>query len=184
MPHTWAPTVVSSIASQSDADAFGALNEEWISRLFTLTQQDRAVLRDPFGHIVRPGGDVLLAREPGCDTVVGCVALLAYPDAVFELAKMAVAPAAQGRGIGRRLITAAIGRAEALGGARLFLGTNSKLAPAVHLYEEAGFCRIDPGRLPVADYYARADILMELSLNPPKDVPLGQDIGELGQRLS
>lgn len=109
-----------------------------------------------------PGGDVLLAREPGNGTVVGCVALLAYPDAVFELAKMAVAPAAQGRGIGGQLVAAAIDRAQALGGARLFLGTNSKLAPAIHLYEEAGFVRITRDRLPAADYYARADTLMEL----------------------
>ncbi|MGW1157338.1 GNAT family N-acetyltransferase [Streptomyces sp. NPDC002519] len=161
MPYTAAPTVVSSIASPDDADAFRALNEEWISRLFTLQEEDRAVLGDPFGRIVGPGGDVLLAREPESGTVVGCVALLAYPDAVFELAKMAVAPAAQGRGIGRRLIAAAIDRAQALGGARLFLGTNSKLAPAIHLYEEAGFVRITRSRLPVADYYARADVLME-----------------------
>ncbi|MGW1254954.1 GNAT family N-acetyltransferase [Streptomyces sp. NPDC002513] len=161
MPYTAAPIVVSSIASPDDADAFRALNEEWISRLFTLQEEDRAVLGDPFGRIVGPGGDVLLAREPESGTVVGCVALLAYPDAVFELAKMAVAPAAQGRGIGRRLIAAAIDRAQALGGARLFLGTNSKLAPAIHLYEEAGFVRITRSRLPVADYYARADVLME-----------------------
>ncbi|MER7694011.1 GNAT family N-acetyltransferase [Streptomyces sp. NPDC097610] len=162
MPRTSAPTVVSSIASQSDADAFSALNEEWISRLFTLQDEDRAVLGDPFGRIVGPGGDVLLAREPGSGTVVGCVALLAYPEAVFELAKMAVASAAQGRGIGRQLIAAAIDRARALGGARLFLGTNSKLAAAIHLYEEAGFVRITRDRLPVTDYYARADTLMEL----------------------
>ncbi|MFV5998619.1 GNAT family N-acetyltransferase [Streptomyces sp. NPDC056231] len=162
MPYTSAPTVVSSIASQSEADAFRALNEEWISRLFTLQEEDRAVLADPFGRIVGPGGDVLLAHEPGSDAVVGCIALLAYPDAVFELAKMAVAPTAQGRGIGRQLIAAAIDRARALGGARLFLGTNSKLAPAIHLYENAGFARITRDRLPVADYYARADILMEL----------------------
>ncbi|WP_324786821.1 GNAT family N-acetyltransferase [Streptomyces sp. H51] len=162
MPHPSPPAVVSSMASPSDADAFRALNEEWISRLFTLQEADRAVLGDPFGRIVGPGGDVLLAREWESGAVVGCIALLAHPDTVFELAKMAVAPAAQGRGIGRRLIAAAIDRARALGAARLFLGTNHKLAPAVHLYEEAGFVRITRDRLPVADYYARADILMEL----------------------
>ncbi|WP_308401212.1 GNAT family N-acetyltransferase [Streptomyces sp. AC512_CC834] len=73
-----------------------------------------------------------------------------------------VAPATQGRGIGRLLIAAAIDRARALGGARLFLGTNTKLAPAIHLYEDAGFVRITRNRLPVSDYYARADVLMEL----------------------
>ncbi|WP_335938823.1 GNAT family N-acetyltransferase [Streptomyces sp. PTD5-9] len=157
-----APVTVSSIASQSDADAFRALNEEWISQLFTLEEEDRAVLADPFGRVVGPGGDVLLAKEPDSGTVVGCVALLAHPDAVFELAKMTVASAARGRGIGRRLVAAAVGRYRALGGSRLFLGTNSALAPALRLYEETGFVRIPRDRLPVTDYYARADVLMEL----------------------
>ncbi|MFJ9724793.1 GNAT family N-acetyltransferase [Streptomyces sp. NPDC101209] len=163
MPHAPAATTVTSIASQSDADAFYALNEEWISRLFSLEEADRAVLSDPFGRIVAAGGDVLVARAPGSGTVLGCIALLAHPDAVFELAKMAVAPAARGRGIGRRLVAAAVARARTLGARRLFLGTNSKLAPALHLYEDAGFVRIPRDRLPVADYYARADILMELA---------------------
>ncbi|MFE0417285.1 GNAT family N-acetyltransferase [Streptomyces tendae] len=162
MSYASASVEVSSIASQSDADAFFTLNAEWISRLFTLEDEDRAVLGDPFGRIVASGGDVLMAREPDTGAVVGCIALLAYPDGVFELAKMAVAPATQGRGIGRRLIAAAIDRARALGGTRLFLGTNTKLAPAIHLYEDAGFVRITRDRLPLADYYARADILMEL----------------------
>lgn len=161
MPHTAAP-VISSIASQHDADAFRELNEEWISRLFTLVEEDRAVLADPFGRIVAPGGDVLLAREVVGGAVVGCVALLAHPDAVYEVAKMAVTPTAQGRGLGRQLIAAAIDRSHTFGATRLFLGTNSKLGPAIHLYEQAGFVRITRDQLPVTDYYARADILMEL----------------------
>ncbi|WP_037914595.1 GNAT family N-acetyltransferase [Actinacidiphila yeochonensis] len=157
-----APAVVSPIASPSDAAAFRELNAEWISRLFTLQDWDRAVLEDPYGRVVEPGGDVLLAREPGSAEVVGCVALLRYPDAVFELAKMAVAPAAQGRGIGRLLVAAAIDRSRALGAARLFLGTSGRLAAAVHLYEDAGFVRTTRDRIPVEGYPARADIFMEL----------------------
>lgn len=47
---------------------------------------------------------------------------------------------------------------------RLFRGTNTKLAPAVHLYDEV-FRRIDADQLPVANYYARADVLMALRLD-------------------
>ncbi|MGH8147904.1 MAG: hypothetical protein ACREPY_16435 [Rhodanobacteraceae bacterium] len=43
----------------------------------------------------------------------------------------------------------------------VFLGTNFRLASVLHLYEAAGFRRITRDELPVADYYARADILME-----------------------
>jgi putative acetyltransferase len=121
------------------------------------------VLGDPLGQIVGPGGDVLLART-GDGEAVGCVALLAYADGIFELAKMGVTPRVQGAGIGRRLVSAAMARTVELGGRRLFLGTNSRLAPAIHLYEAARFQRITRDALPVADYYARADILMEKSL--------------------
>lgn len=153
---------ISSLATPSDAIAFRTINEEWISRLFTLTHEDRKVLGDPLGQIVSRGGDVLLARIGG--EAVGCVALLPYGEGIFELAKMGVAPRAQGAGIGRRLVGAALARTAELGGRRVFLGTNSRLAHALHLYEAAGFRRITRDELPVADYYARADILMEKSL--------------------
>lgn len=108
---------------------------------------------------------MLIARQQNSSEITGCVALIAYPDHVIELSKMAVAPAAQGHGVGRLLVTAAIKRASELQGRRLFLGTNTKLAPAVHLYDEAVFRRIDADQLPVANYYGRADILMALRLD-------------------
>ena len=154
---------VSSLETAADRIAFREINEEWISRLFALTDEDRTVLADPMGQIVQPGGDVLIVHDAD-GVAVGCVALLPYGDGVFELAKMGVTPQAQGAGHGRHLIDAAIRRAGELGGRRIFLGTNSRLEAAVHLYEAAGFRRITHDRLPVADYYARADILMELSL--------------------
>ncbi|GAA3557306.1 hypothetical protein GCM10022222_46140 [Amycolatopsis ultiminotia] len=157
-----APQIV-SCTSDHDAEAFRRINEEWISRLFTLTDEDRALLNDPRGQIIDPGGDVLIARRDN-GTILGCVALVRYPDDVLELSKMGVTPAAQGHGVGRRLVTAAIRRARELRARRLFLGTNSKLGPAIHLYQDAGFTRITRDQLPVADYYARADILMELAL--------------------
>lgn len=154
---------IARLSSDDDAEAFRRINEEWISRLFTLTDEDRALLNDPRGQIIGQGGDVLLARADD-GTVLGCVALVHYPNDVLELSKMGVTPAAQGLGVGRSLVTAAITRARQLGARRVFLGTNSKLAPAIHLYENAGFTRISREQLPVADYYARADILMELVL--------------------
>lgn len=163
MPHTAAAVEISSIASQQDADAFRELNEEWITRLFSMEEGDRVLLGDPFGHVVEPGGDVLLARDADDGTVLGGVALLRYPDDVFELTKMGVLPSAQGRGVGRRLLSAAIARARELGCARLFLGSHSSLAPAIHLYEEAGFVHTTRDRLPLdGQYYDRADVFMEL----------------------
>ncbi|OZB86065.1 GNAT family N-acetyltransferase [Microbacterium sp. 13-71-7] len=163
MPAALPDIRIGPLSGPSDRAAFRELNEEWISRLFTLTDEDRTILADPVGRIVVPGGDVLIARDAD-EAPVGCIALLPYGDGVFELAKMAVAPHAQGAGIGRRLIAAALRRAADLHGRRVFLGTNSRLEAALHLYEETGFRRITRDELPVADYYARADILMEIAV--------------------
>ncbi|WP_430331193.1 GNAT family N-acetyltransferase [Rhodococcus sp. ACT016] len=157
------PIAIASIATQEDADAFREISEEWVTQYFSLEDTERALLADPVGRIVERGGDVLIARDPDGGAALGCVALIAYPGGVVELAKMGVRRAAQGRGIGRQLLTAAIQRARDLGGSRLFLGTSSRLASALYLYEQAGFVRTERSQLPVAtDYYPRADILMEL----------------------
>jgi GNAT superfamily N-acetyltransferase len=155
---------IDSIRSDADAAAFARLNETWISQHFTLEAKDRATLADPFGVYVRPGGDVLLARDDD-GTVLGCVALEPLEDApgTFELSKMAVDPAAQGQGLGRRLLEAAVERARELGATSLFLGSNTKLAPAVHLYEAVGFAHVpreDIGPMP----YDRANVFMKLTL--------------------
>ncbi|GHA66017.1 hypothetical protein GCM10010372_77250 [Streptomyces tauricus] len=71
------------------------------------------------------------------------------------------------RGAGQRLREAAIARARQLDARRLFLGTNSRPVAALRLYEDSGFRRISREELPLADYYARADILMLLSLDEP-----------------
>jgi putative acetyltransferase len=155
---------IDSIATPEDAAAFARLNEEWITTHFTLEDKDRETLADPFGRYVAPGGDVLLARHG--EEVLGCVALEPDDDGrVFELSKMAVSPAAQGQGLGRRLLEAAIARAGALGATALFLGSNRRLAPAVHLYESVGFRHVpreDIGPMP----YDRANVFMRLELPP------------------
>lgn len=108
------------MATTAEAIAFGHISQEWIQRLFALTDADRPLLNDPLGRIVEPGGDVLIARQQNSSEIIGCVALIAYPDHFIELSKMAVAPAAQGHGVGRLLVTAAIKRASELQGRRRF----------------------------------------------------------------
>lgn len=152
---------VTSMTTAEEAEAFRALNEEWISHFFTIEESDRKTLNDPFAAIVEPGGDVLIVRDGG--EIVGCVALVRSSDDVFELSKMTVVPAARGKGLGRQLIEAAIERARQLGAATLFLGSNAKLANAVHLYEAAGFQHVSPEEIPLPPY-ARADVFMKMTL--------------------
>jgi putative acetyltransferase len=139
------------------AAAFKALNVAWISQFFALEPKDLEVLDDPFGKVVAPGGHILMALEEG--EPIGCVALLPMPGGGFEVAKMAVIEAHKGRGIGRDLMAACIERARSAGAKRLYLETNSGLAPALGLYRSFGFRQIEPAE---PSPYARADVAMEL----------------------
>lgn len=144
------------------APAFKALNEAWITRFFALEPKDREVLDDPVGKIIDRGGRILFVAE---DTgrPVGCVALLAMADGGFEVAKMAVEDGHKGRGLGRRLMQACVDRARAAGAPRLYLETNSALAPALGLYRAFGFQELTGMTRGEGDY-ARVDVWMELRL--------------------
>lgn len=63
---------------------------------------------------------------------------------------LAVAPDAQGRGVGASLVAACVARATASGKARLLLHTTPTMAAAQRLYERAGF-RPDPRHARVLD---------------------------------
>ena len=95
---------------------------------------------------------------------VGCFALERMSGDVYELSKMAVTPYLRGQGVGRRLLEYAIQRARALGAKSLFLGSNTKLAGAVHLYESVGFQHLPPGRIPKVQY-SRPNVFMEKNLD-------------------
>lgn len=141
------------------AGAFRSLNEAWITTLFALEPKDLEVLSDPEGQIVARGGQVLFVLEDGAP--VGCCALMALADGGFEVAKMAVADSHKGRGLGRALMAACVDHARAAGAPRLYLETNSALAPALGLYRSFGFTEIEPAH---PSPYARADVVMELKL--------------------
>lgn len=155
------PLVISALDSPEDARAFKTLNEEWITRLFTLEDEDRRILDDPQSEIIDRGGSVLLARLDG--RTVGCVALVPGRPGVFELGKMSVAPELRNQGIGRKIVIAATDEARRIGARSIFLGSSTRLPAAVHLYESLGFTHVtrdELGPLP----YVRADTFMRLIL--------------------
>lgn len=144
----------------ADQAAFKQLNVEWISRYFTLEPADLKALDQPAAYILAPGGAILLAEVAG--EVVGTCALIKMADGGYELAKMAVTEAAQGKRIGWLLGQAAIERARDLGAGRVYLESNSALAPALGLYRKLGF---QPLAQAVPSPYARANVQMELLLD-------------------
>lgn len=137
------------------ADAFAALNCEWLEKYFYVEDIDRRILADPQGEIINHGGHILFARLG--DKVVGTVALKHQGEGVYELTKMAVTAGQQGLGIGRALLLAAIGRFNALAGKMLYLESHSSLKIAINLYQSAGFA-LAPH--PEASDYARSDTYM------------------------
>jgi len=144
-----------------DEAAFRDLNVEWIERFFRIEPPDEAVLSNPQTAILDSRGRIFFAvRDGAC---IGCCALLRTGEHEFEVAKMAVTPAAQGSGAGRAILTAVIEEARRIGARRLFLETNRVMAPAIHLYESLGFRHIPADRVQPSSY-ARSDVAMEFFL--------------------
>ncbi len=139
--------------------AFFALNKQWIEVDYPLEPLDIAVLSDPESHILNGGGSILSAVLDG--EVVGVVALRHTVDGIFELTKMAVNTSFRGKGLGEKLMLAAIDEARNLKAARLILFSNSiTSAAAVNLYRKVGFLEISLG----SAIYKRANIKMEFPL--------------------
>jgi ribosomal protein S18 acetylase RimI-like enzyme len=136
---------------------FGALNIQWLEQWFVVEAYDRQVLEDPERHILAAGGRILFAVDDA-DRALGTVALKHEGDGVWELTKMAVSPDARGRGIGRLLMDAALALYRSLDGRELFLESSRRLAPALALYESAGFRHHPAPR--AGSHYARADVHM------------------------
>jgi ribosomal protein S18 acetylase RimI-like enzyme len=93
-------------------------------------------------------GQVLAAVDG--EQILGTVMLQRWPDGGHvvqgpeeaEVRALAVAPGAQGRGVGRALLQAVTDRASGQGVRHLVLCTQPEMLAAQHLYEVAGFRRI------------------------------------------
>ncbi len=141
---------------------FRRLNEDWLLRDFEIEPADEAILADPEGEILARGGVVLLARLGG--RVVGTCALIPEGRDSVELAKMAVAPQARRRGVGRRLALEAIDRARLLGAKRIVLLTSRRLVAANALYRSLGFSLVHDEESSESRYM-RPSISMKLELS-------------------
>ena len=144
-----------------DATAFRTLNEEWIAHYFSLEARDIETLGDPETTILRKGGSIFMVYADSLP--VGCAALIPLGPRVYELSKMAVSPQLRGRGLGRRLLLHTIAQARLLGATSLFLGSNTRLGDAIHLYESVGFRHVPPASLP-PNPYTRANVFMQMPL--------------------
>ncbi|AXT60067.1 GNAT family N-acetyltransferase [Aquimarina sp. AD10] len=138
--------------------AFKELNEEWIKTFFKIEDADRKALDDPQKYILDSGGKILVAIQD--QNVLGVCALIKMKNKKYdyELAKMAVSPKAQGKGIGYLLGKSSIEKAKSLGAKSIYLESNTILKPAISLYEKLGFQKV----VGIDTPYERCNIQMEL----------------------
>lgn len=141
------------------APEFRKLNLEWLDKYNLTESHDLLVLDNPEETIVKPGGAIFLAREG--EAIVGTAAIIKEHGDEFELAKMAVAPQWQGRGISKLLIAKCLEKAKASGAKKISLFSNHQLTAALALYEQFGFRHVEVTGSP----FATADVKMELEVN-------------------
>ena len=142
------------------ASHFESLNREWIEEYFEIEEADLTIFADPFKQIIEPGGEIFFVIAEG--KVVGTCAVIRLHHRIYELAKMAVSSQARGHGYGDLLIESVIEFAKQAGAERLILVSNTRLKPAIALYEKHGFKAVP---ITNAEDYKRVDIQMELRVN-------------------
>lgn len=141
------------------AKAWHDLNLAWISALFVVEEDDKAVLTDPQKYILDNGGAIIIALYNG--EPVGTCALRRITTDLVEMCKMTVASGMRGKNIGRKLGEAIIEKAAEIGASTIELYSNRNGSEvAIEMYKKLGFVEIP---LTTA-VYARADIKMQLML--------------------
>lgn len=150
------------------ATDFKRLNIAWLEKYFHVEAIDQKILSNPQDYIIDPGGKIYLAIGINKDEeseVVGTVALINDQKGNLEMSKMSVAERYQGLGIGRQLAIHAIRKFQSTSAEILYLESNSRLEPAITLYESLGFQHT---RKPEPDSsYQRANVYMEFNPKSP-----------------
>jgi len=115
------------------------------------------------GAYAPPSGGALLAVDGG--RAVGCVAMRRLDDATCEMKRLYVRPGHRGRGTGRVLVDAIVGRAKEAGYSRMRLDTVAQMMAAKALYRSVGFVETEAyclNPLEGAEYFELA-----LASDPP-----------------
>lgn len=141
------------------AEYFTELNLAWLKKYFVVEPIDNEMLSSSKKYIIDKGGHIFFAAVNG--EIAGTFALIKIDENIYELSKMAVDEAFQGKKIGNKMMEYCIDEAKKLDASKLILYSNKKLQPAIHLYYKYGFVEVPLDH----SEYQRANIKMELVLN-------------------
>ncbi|MBC7561918.1 MAG: GNAT family N-acetyltransferase [Gemmatimonadaceae bacterium] len=144
------PLPTATSATDADVPRIVALNNQFSADGLTLPRTSEFVRT----HL----SDYRLVRGPD-GSIWGQVALDEYSPSLCELVSLAVAPAAQGKGLGRHLITAAVDLANRRGYPQLFA-----VSLADTLFLGAGFMQSSIDQFPEKIWRYRAISRSELSI--------------------
>lgn len=137
-------------------DYFIQFNTDWIVDNFGSLEQEDI---DTFEHIeesLRNGAMIYFALE-GETVLATCMAKPLDDNGTWELCKLGSNKQLPHRGAGSAVFEAAMNWAIHHGAKKLFILSNSKLKPALHIYEKYGFHEVK-----LTDYeYVRGDIAFE-----------------------
>jgi ribosomal protein S18 acetylase RimI-like enzyme len=137
---------------------FELFNRNWIEKYFEMEAVDVFVLTNPEEAILKNGGAIFMAEYDG--QIAGTVALKKNNGSTYELTKMAVDENFRRRGIAEELCFACFKKAAGSGASQIVLYSQTRLKPAIALYEKLGFkpVAIEPGK------YKRADTKMVIDI--------------------
>lgn len=141
------------------ATVFKELNLAWLERYFYVEPKDKEILEQCEAYIINRGGHIFFAEIEG--ELVGCFSFIPIDKGVYELGKMAVNDAFQGRKIGQQMMDYAINFAREQSWKKILLYSHRKLGPAIYIYRKYGFEEIP---LEKDTPYERSNIKMELLL--------------------
>lgn len=138
---------------------FKRINLEWLDKYSLTEDLDLITLNNPREKIINTGGAIFLAKVN--DEIIGSAALINEHNGIYELAKMAVVPSWQGKGISSRLMEKCLAKAKELNAREIILYSHTSLNLAINLYIKYGFKHADATDSP----FATANVKMVLELN-------------------
>lgn len=144
-------------------NVFRDLNRAWIEKYFKIEKKDVEQTDHP-EVCVDEGGEVFFVIDVSQGCAVGTCAMYKIGEGRFELAKMAVDPKYQGRGLGDLLMKEAEVWARGKGAREILILSNTVLEPAIRLYKKHGYRVVHLG--PHPDYErANIEMIKEIGLH-------------------
>lgn len=136
---------------------FIELNIAWVEKYWVMEQADRDIL-EHVEELLEKGSMIFFAVED--DKVLATCMAMPLEGDVWELCKLAATGQYTGKGAGSAVFKAGMEWAVEHGAKKLTLISNSRLKPALHIYEKFGFREVPLDKAYWG--YERADIQFEL----------------------